>query len=93
LASQGHDCVHALDLGLERANDLEIWRIALAQDRVVISKDEDFVFLANRPQDDGRLVWVRLGNCRNGALIDAFKKAHDELISAIEGGQRIVEIR
>lgn len=30
----------------------------------MISKDEDLLFLANRPGDKGRLVWVRLGDCR-----------------------------
>jgi predicted nuclease of predicted toxin-antitoxin system len=60
---------------------------------VVISKDEDFVFLANRPGDRGKLIWVRLGNCRNPALIAAFNRVHDQIFDALASGQRIVEVR
>jgi predicted nuclease of predicted toxin-antitoxin system len=60
---------------------------------VVVSKDEDFVFLANRPSDRGRLVWVRLGNCRNAALVAAFDRTLDTVVEALASGQRIIEIR
>jgi predicted nuclease of predicted toxin-antitoxin system len=58
-----------------------------------VSKDEDFVPLVNRSGDTGRLIWVRLGNCRNKVLIAAFDRIHDDLFRAIESGQRIVEVR
>ena len=93
LRERGHDSEHLLDIGLDNADDATVWFRAAADERILISKDEDFVILANRPNDAGRLVWVRLGNCRNSALIAAF----DGALSAIEGcfdaGQRIVELR
>jgi predicted nuclease of predicted toxin-antitoxin system len=40
----GHDVVHALDLPLgNRTSDAEIMRIADAEGRIVITKDDDFV--------------------------------------------------
>jgi predicted nuclease of predicted toxin-antitoxin system len=66
---------------------------ACAEGCIVVSKDEDFIALANRPGDTGRLIWVRLGNCRNAALLEAFDRVHDELARAFESGQRIVEVR
>ncbi|HXE55295.1 MAG TPA: DUF5615 family PIN-like protein [Tepidisphaeraceae bacterium] len=90
---RGHDCQHVLDIGLGEAKDIELWDRATREGAVVVSKDEDFIFLANRPGDAGRLIWVRLGNCRNAALIDAFNRAHDALVAAIHAGQRIVELR
>jgi predicted nuclease of predicted toxin-antitoxin system len=93
LCRKGHDCRHVLDLGLEEATDAEIWSRAAREGEVVVSKDEDFIFLANRPDDTGRLVWVRLGNCRNAALIAAFDRVHDDLVRALEAGQRIIEVR
>jgi predicted nuclease of predicted toxin-antitoxin system len=93
LRTRGHECSHVIDLALDEASDLELWARAAAQGWVVVSKDEDFVFLANRPGDAGRLVWVRLGNCRNPELIEAFDQIHDDLVSAIDSGQRIVEVR
>jgi predicted nuclease of predicted toxin-antitoxin system len=85
--------VHVLDVGLAESDDLELWSWARNEKRVVISKDEDFTFFAGQPGDTGQLIWVRLGNCRNRALVDAFDRVHDQLVAAIESGQRIVEIR
>jgi len=93
LRGRGHECTHVRDVGLDEASDLEVWTRAGDEGRIVASKDEDFIALANRPGDTGRLIWVRLGNCRNTALIEAFDRAHDELVRAFESGQRIVEVR
>jgi len=93
LRGWGLDCAHVLELGLERSDDLEIWRRAAAEARIVVSKDEDFLPLAGRSGDQGRLIWVRLGNCRNAALLAAFESAREALLSAIASGQRIIELR
>jgi predicted nuclease of predicted toxin-antitoxin system len=82
-----------VDVGLDGADDLPVWRHADGRGQILISKDEDFVFLANRPHDTGRLIWVRLGNCRNAALCEAFTRLNDELVRAFDAGQRIVEVR
>ena len=47
----GYYCLHAIDVDLDESGDEEIWSWAHCEDAVVISKDEDFVFLANRPGD------------------------------------------
>jgi predicted nuclease of predicted toxin-antitoxin system len=93
LRGWGLDCIHVLECGLNEADDLEIWKRAGDENRIVVSKDEDFIFLANRPGDQGRLIWVRLGNCRNPALLAAFDRAREALLRALGTGQRIVELR
>lgn len=93
LRQRGHDCVHVLELNLDQADDAAVWSQAERDERIVISKDDDFIFLANRPNQTGRLLWVRLGNCRNTTLIAAFDHVHDPLIRAFESGQRVVELR
>ena len=93
LRARGHECEHVYELGLDEADDAEVWSRAIRAKQIVVSKDEDFIYLANRPGDVGRLIWVRIGNCRNLALIAAFDRVHDDIVSAIESGQRIVEIR
>jgi predicted nuclease of predicted toxin-antitoxin system len=93
LQRRGHECAHVADLGLDEVDDAEVWARCLRDGSVLISKDEDFIFLAWRPRDTGRLLWVRLGNCRNAALIEAFDLEHDRLIAAFESGLRIVELR
>ena len=92
LRRRGHDCTHVAEIGLDEATDLDVWNHAARDNSVLISKDEDFVFLANRPKETGKLIWVRLGNCRNQALLTKFDQVHDALIFAIDAGQRIVEI-
>ncbi len=89
----GHECTHVCDIGLDNASDVEVWTRAAHDKSIVVSKDDDFVASANRPGDTGRLIWVRLGNCRNTALIAAFERVHDELVEAFHSGHRIVEVR
>jgi predicted nuclease of predicted toxin-antitoxin system len=81
------------EIGLGKAQDIEIWEHAASDGSVVISKDEDFVFLANRPNEQGQLVWVRLGNCRNAVLPAKFDEVHQALFAALQSGQRIIELR
>lgn len=93
LASRGHDAQHVLDLQMDEADDQAIWNHAAAQGRALISKDEDFLHLANRPGANGALVWVRLGNCRKQTLLAAFERALPAIVTALEEGQRVVEVR
>jgi predicted nuclease of predicted toxin-antitoxin system len=47
LASLGEEAIHVLDAGLLEADDGEIWSFALANDWVIITKDDDFQFRAS----------------------------------------------
>ncbi len=93
LRGRGRDCVRVLESGLNESDDRVIWDRALSEGRIVVSKDEDFVILASRPGDRGRMIWVRLGNCRNVPLLDAFDRAYEDIVRAIESSQRIIELR
>ncbi len=66
-----HGAPYHLDLGLAEAIDMTIWRRTSAEGTVLISKDEDFFHLANQPNVNVQLVWVRLGNCRTQTLLAA----------------------
>lgn len=93
LVSQGHDAEHVLDRGQGQTDDRQLWSEALAEDRIMVSKDEDFFILAMQVDDSGKLLWLRVGNCRTAALIAAFEKSMPAILAAFEEGQRIVEIR
>jgi predicted nuclease of predicted toxin-antitoxin system len=69
LTSLGHDCEHVETVNLDAASDAEIWQYATQRGAVVVSKDEDFLYLAARAESAARLVWVRLGNCRTSDLL------------------------
>ena len=93
LRQRGSDCEHVLDIGLAEASDVEICRYAETQASIIVSKDEDFFYLASQPETRIRLLWVRLGNCRTKALLEAFERFWPMIESCIEAGDRIVEIR
>jgi predicted nuclease of predicted toxin-antitoxin system len=61
LCKGGHDCQLVLDVGLSDASDVAICCYAEAQERILITKDEDFLYLSNQPKSKIRLVWIRLG--------------------------------
>jgi predicted nuclease of predicted toxin-antitoxin system len=77
---------------MDTADDRALWAWARREDRVVVGKDEDLLFLANRPGDTGRLIWVRLGNCRRESLVGAFSRSLPAVVAALLEGQRVVEI-
>jgi predicted nuclease of predicted toxin-antitoxin system len=83
---------HVFEIGLDEATDQQLWSRALAEGRVVVSKDEDFLFLANRVGDLGRFLWVRLGNSQKTALLRAFESCLAEILDAFEAGQQVVEL-
>jgi predicted nuclease of predicted toxin-antitoxin system len=92
LARRGHDAVHVFELGVEIASDRSLWEYAFAEERIAISKDEDFFILANRPGDTGRLLWVRIGNCRTRALLSRLEAAWPEIEQSFADGERIVTL-
>jgi len=93
LRKRGFDCEHVLDIGLAEALDIEICRYAEAQERIIVSKDEDFLYLASQSKVKIRLLWVQLGNCRTAALLAAFDRFWASIESSLQAGDRIIEIR
>ena len=93
LRKRGFDCQHVLEAGLGEALDAEICRYARIQERIIVSKDEDFFYAAKRPDTDVKLVWVRLGNCRTSELLEAFARSWPRIESCLKAGDRIVEVR
>jgi hypothetical protein len=41
----------------------------------------------------GKLVWVRIGNCRKQVLLEAFRVQLPRIVSELEAGNQIVELR
>ena len=93
LVARGLDCHHVLEVGLAQTSDAEIWRYATEHHMILISKDEDFLHHAERPGAILPFVWVRLGNCRNQALLAAFGSLWPRIQACLEAGDRVVEVR
>jgi predicted nuclease of predicted toxin-antitoxin system len=93
LRKRGLDCQHVLEVDLAQASDSEICRYATGQGRIIVTKDEDFLYLASQPKSQIKLVWVRLGNCRTKALLAAFEGIWPRVEACLKAGDRVIEIR
>lgn len=93
LRRRGFDCLHVLDVGLAEATDADICEYAIREDCIIISKDQDFFYLASQPKAKISLIWVRLGNCRTPALLQAFERFWPEIETCLAAGDNIIEIR
>jgi predicted nuclease of predicted toxin-antitoxin system len=94
LSAHGWDCIHVRDVGLDEASDQVIWAYAKAQSLAIVTKDEDFQALANRQGiPPPQVVWVRLGNCRKHAILEAFSRILPSLKELLAAGDSVVEIR
>ncbi len=73
LQRAGHDAVHTLDLPLgNRTTDKVINFLSLNEQRVVITKDADFVDSFLLRQEPWKLLLVSTGNIGNTRLIALF---------------------
>ena len=60
LTTRGYLASHVADVVLDAADDRTIWAYAVSNACVVVSKDEDFFYLAVGDPSGPQLVWVRL---------------------------------
>ena len=94
LGARGWDSVHVRDVGLDEASDQVVWEYAKARSLTIVTEDEDFQALANRQGSvPPQVVWVRLGNCRKAALLEAFSRILPSLKELLAAGDAVVEIR
>ncbi len=74
--------------------DTVIWQYAKDRGITIITKDEDFLALSNRQGSiPPQVIWVRLGNCRKAALLEAFSRIMPTLRDMLAAGEAVVEIR
>jgi predicted nuclease of predicted toxin-antitoxin system len=84
LQSFGHDAVHTLDLTQKnRTPDEVLCQLALSENRVLVTKDDDFVdsfFLRGLPP---KLLFVTAGNIPNKDLLALFRTNLSGIVSAL----------
>jgi len=84
--------VHVSDLGMEDAEDAVIWHHAVSNKAVVITKDEDFAARIQMKADGPAIVWLRVGNCSNRALLRWFGPMLPHILVSLRQGEKLVEI-
>jgi len=89
----GHSAVHVADVGLLLATDAEIRRYAERKGMIVVTKDEDFAVARQLAGKGPAVLWIRLGNTTNRALVARLEPLLAQILSALEDGETVVEIR
>lgn len=85
LRSKGHDVVHTLDLPAgNRTTDAHINELSLSQQRIVVTKDGDFVDTLLLRQAPYRLLLISAGNINNAGLLNLFGENLEDIVSAFE---------
>jgi predicted nuclease of predicted toxin-antitoxin system len=76
----GHDAKHTLDLPKgNRTTDREIKRISVEEQRIVVTKDADFVNSFVIHGEPYKLLLVSTGNITNKALEEIFAKNIEQI--------------
>jgi predicted nuclease of predicted toxin-antitoxin system len=93
LESEGHEAQHVGDLGMERSPDREIWARARELEACVVTKDEDFILLQALDRAGPAIVWIRIGNAVRSVLLQRLPLLWPAVISSIERGEKVIEVR
>ncbi len=80
-------------MGMEALSDREIWQRARELGSCVVTKDEDFVLLQALDRAGPTIVWIRIGNAVRRVLLRRLPVLWPDVMSAIERGDKIVEVR
>jgi predicted nuclease of predicted toxin-antitoxin system len=87
---RGHESRHVNELGLGFASDAAIWRYALAEGFIIVTKDGDFP--SRRAGTDGpQILWLRLGNAATTPLLAWMRATWPEVSAWLEAGEPVVE--
>ncbi|HUG12615.1 MAG TPA: DUF5615 family PIN-like protein [Opitutaceae bacterium] len=92
LITKGCTATHVLDLDLARATDDEIWAAAVRDRLIIVTKDEDFSRLTVLRPEPVQVVWLRIGNCRTAALLEAMERTWASIVAELESGSRLIEV-
>lgn len=68
LAVRYPDGLHVRMLGLHGAADLKLWDLAIREQCVLVTKDEDFVTLSVLRGAPPKVVWLNVGNAGTAAI-------------------------
>ncbi len=93
LTRAGHGAKHVYDCGLLTAKDRDIWQFATKEGAAVVTKDSDFAAMRMHAPSGPAVIWLRLGNVSNDAVIKVLLSSLPEIAAAIEAGEGVVEVR
>lgn len=79
---------HVFPLGLNEADDTEVWEYARENEFTLVTKDADFGDLSILRGFPPKVIWLRRGNCRT-ADIEAILRNNFDAIKELENDAEI----
>jgi predicted nuclease of predicted toxin-antitoxin system len=76
------DSNHVYRLGLDQADDQDVWEYARREGFLIVTKDVDFSDLCVLRGFPPKVIWIRRGNCKTSA-IEAILRHHYADIEAL----------
>jgi predicted nuclease of predicted toxin-antitoxin system len=93
LRANGHAADHVSTLLAVHARDQDIWDLARAESRVIITKDRDFAIWAADRRLGPQIVWLRLGNATRRVLIEWLEPRWARIEQGLLDGLHLIEVR
>lgn len=76
------DSNHVYNLGMEQADDREVWAYAQANNFIIVTRDSDYNELLVLYGSPPKVIWIRRGNCQT-SVIEIMLKSHTAEIQAL----------
>jgi predicted nuclease of predicted toxin-antitoxin system len=92
LQGKGHEANHIKSIEPGPASDRKIVELAIQTRAIIVSKDSDFPSLLERLPSAPQLVWLRVGNTLNRALIQRLEAEWPRMERDLLIGMKIVEL-
>ncbi len=67
------NCIHVDSINL-RLSDEQIWQIALKENLIIVTKDNDFTKIMERKGFPPKIIQIKRGNCKTTTLIELLKE-------------------
>jgi len=91
-AQFGVEAANLESVGLQQAQDIDIFQHARQPGHVIMTKDDDFVDIVTRLGPPPQILWVTCGNVTNRALRELLIRAFPAARALLEGGEPVVEL-
>ena len=93
LTNQFPGSLHALDLGLGHALDIEILDLAEQRDLVIVTKDKDFADIVTARGRGPKVLWLQLGNVSTSDVAGALLESASSIAELLDDPSvRIVQL-
>jgi predicted nuclease of predicted toxin-antitoxin system len=92
LVAWGHSAEHIYQRFPQNVSDSEIWQYAMSCGGVIVSKDEDFPQRVRAVDHSPQVIWLRVGNTSNRALLQWLRPLWPEIEHSLQSGERLIEV-